>query len=67
MARPELPSFDLVVATVDRVEELDRLLASLDRQTHRRFRTLLVDQNRVWSWSQFGGALDGSAEKRVQR
>ena len=28
---PGLPSFDLVVATVDRVEPLDRLLASLDR------------------------------------
>ena len=30
-----LPGFDLVVATVDRVEELDRLLDSLDRQSHR--------------------------------
>jgi GT2 family glycosyltransferase len=45
VASGELPSFDLVVATVDRVEQLDRLLASLDRQTHRRFRLLLVDQN----------------------
>ena len=43
---PGLPSFDLVVATVDRVEPLDRLLASLDRQTHRDFRMLVVDQNR---------------------
>ena len=42
---PPLPSFDLVVATVDRVEPLERLLASLDRQTHRSFRVLLVDQN----------------------
>jgi GT2 family glycosyltransferase len=40
-----LPSFDLVVATVDRVEELGRLLASLEEQTHRSFRVLLVDQN----------------------
>jgi GT2 family glycosyltransferase len=40
-----LPSFDLVVATVDRVDELGRLLASLDAQTHRAFRVLLVDQN----------------------
>jgi glycosyltransferase involved in cell wall biosynthesis len=38
-------TFDLVVATVDRVEELDRLLASLEDQTHRAFRVLLVDQN----------------------
>jgi glycosyltransferase involved in cell wall biosynthesis len=38
-------TFDLVVATVDRVDALDRLLASLDAQTHRGFRVLLVDQN----------------------
>jgi glycosyltransferase involved in cell wall biosynthesis len=40
-----LPSFDLVVATVDRVEELRRLLQSLAAQTHDEFRVLLVDQN----------------------
>ena len=40
-----LPGFDLVVATVDRVEPLDRLLDSLESQSHRRFRVLLVDQN----------------------
>jgi glycosyltransferase involved in cell wall biosynthesis len=45
VASVELPSFDLIVATVDRVEQLKRLFASLDRQTHRRFRLLLVDQN----------------------
>jgi GT2 family glycosyltransferase len=45
VASTELPSFDLVVATVDRVEQLGRLLASLGRQTHSRFRILLVDQN----------------------
>jgi len=45
VASAELPSFDLVVATVDRVEEPERLLGSLERQTHRGFRVLLVDQN----------------------
>jgi GT2 family glycosyltransferase len=40
-----LPSFDLVVATVGRVEELRRLLDSLTQQTHRAFRVLIVDQN----------------------
>jgi GT2 family glycosyltransferase len=40
-----LPSFDLVVATVDRVSELERLLTSLEAQTHRDFRVLLADQN----------------------
>jgi glycosyltransferase involved in cell wall biosynthesis len=38
-------TFDLVVATVDRVGELERLLDSLDRQTHRDFRVLVADQN----------------------
>ena len=38
-------TFDLVVATVDRVDELQRLLESLERQRHREFRVLLVDQN----------------------
>jgi len=41
----ELPSFDLVVATVDRTDQLGRLLVSLNEQTHRSFRVLLVDQN----------------------
>jgi len=45
VASSELPAFDLVVATVDRTEELDRLLDSLEAQTHRAFRVLLVDQN----------------------
>jgi glycosyltransferase involved in cell wall biosynthesis len=45
VASGELPSFDLIVATVDRVEQLERRFASLDRQTHRRFRLLLIDQN----------------------
>jgi glycosyltransferase involved in cell wall biosynthesis len=38
-------TFDLVVATIDRVEELERLLESLQRQTHRDFRVLIADQN----------------------
>jgi GT2 family glycosyltransferase len=38
-------TFDLVVATIGRVEELGRLLASLERQTHKDFRILVVDQN----------------------
>ena len=42
---PELPSFDLVVATVDRVAELGSLFESLEQQTHRAFHVLLVDQN----------------------
>jgi GT2 family glycosyltransferase len=42
----ELPSFDLVVATVGRVEELARFVYSLEAQTHTRFRAIVVDQNR---------------------
>jgi glycosyltransferase involved in cell wall biosynthesis len=45
VAEPQLPSFDLVVATIGRTNKLERLLTSLDRQTHRNFRVLLVDQN----------------------
>jgi glycosyltransferase involved in cell wall biosynthesis len=40
-----LPSFDLVVATVGRADELARLLESLERQTYDRLRLLVVDQN----------------------
>ncbi len=39
------PRFDLVVATVDRTDDLAALLESLDAQTHRDFRLLVVDQN----------------------
>jgi GT2 family glycosyltransferase len=42
---PDLPSFALVVATVDRGDSLRILLDSLERQTYRGFRVLLVDQN----------------------
>ena len=38
-------SFDLVVATVGRVAELERLLDSLAAQTYQRLRVLVVDQN----------------------
>ena len=41
----ELPSFDLVVATVGRVQELEHFLTALEFQTHHRFRLILVDQN----------------------
>src|SRR5919198_3392421 len=38
-------SFDLVVATVGRTDALDNLLGSLEGQTHRGYRVLVVDQN----------------------
>lgn len=41
----ELPSFDLVVATAGRVDELGRLLDSLEAQTYGRLRVIVVDQN----------------------
>ena len=41
----ELPSFDLVVATVGRVQQLERFLTALEFQTHHLFRLILVDQN----------------------
>jgi GT2 family glycosyltransferase len=41
----DLPSFDLVLATVGRVEELEHCLTSLEFQTHRNFRVIVVDQN----------------------
>jgi glycosyltransferase involved in cell wall biosynthesis len=41
----EAPSFDLVVATVDRQRELSRLLDSLEAQEYPRMRVILVDQN----------------------
>jgi len=37
--------FDLVVATVERTDDLESLLSSLDAQTHRAFRVVVVDQN----------------------
>jgi GT2 family glycosyltransferase len=41
----ELPSFDLVVATIGREVELERLLRSLETQSYRDFRIVVVDQN----------------------
>jgi GT2 family glycosyltransferase len=41
----ELPSFDLVVATIGRTDELAELLDSLAAQTHRDLRVVVVDQN----------------------
>jgi GT2 family glycosyltransferase len=40
-----LPTFDLILATVDRAEELNGFLDSLERQTHAGFRLIVVDQN----------------------
>jgi glycosyltransferase involved in cell wall biosynthesis len=40
-----LPTFDLILATVDRLEPLERLFDSLERQTHAAFRLIVVDQN----------------------
>jgi glycosyltransferase involved in cell wall biosynthesis len=40
-----LPSFDLVLATVDRVEELGRFLDSVGDQRYPRVRLIVVDQN----------------------
>ena len=42
--RRELPSFDLVVATVGRLGELARLLASVEAQGPQ-LRVIVVDQN----------------------
>ena len=41
----EPPSFDLVVATVDRDDELGALLDSLEAQAYARLRVLVADQN----------------------
>ncbi|HEU0246659.1 MAG TPA: glycosyltransferase family A protein [Gaiellaceae bacterium] len=41
----ELPSFDLVVATVGRIGELARLLASVEAQGIPHLRVIVVDQN----------------------
>ena len=41
----QLPSFDLVVATIGRRNELAELLESLRAQSHPRFRVIVVDQS----------------------
>jgi glycosyltransferase involved in cell wall biosynthesis len=38
--------FSLIVATKDRVSELERLLTSLDAQTYRNFEVIIIDQNK---------------------
>ncbi len=45
MAAAEQLRLDLVVATVDRTDDLGRLLGSLAAQTHTAFRLVVVDQN----------------------
>jgi glycosyltransferase involved in cell wall biosynthesis len=55
--------FDLIVATVDRVGELDGLLASLERQTFRDFRVIVVDQN---SDERLAGVLRGHDVSHVR-
>lgn len=45
MPEPNLPRFDLILATVGRVDEPARLLDSLEQQTYQGFRVLVVDQN----------------------
>ena len=59
-----LPSFALVVATVDRADGLRILLDSLERQTYRRFRVLLVDQN---DDDRVGPAIAGSPDLEIAR
>lgn len=40
-----IPRIALLVATVNRIHELDRLLSSLERQTYKNFHIWLADQN----------------------
>jgi glycosyltransferase involved in cell wall biosynthesis len=39
------PAIDLIVSTIGRASELGSLLASLEAQSYRRFRVIVVDQN----------------------
>ena len=48
---PTLPGFDLVIATVDRIEPLERLLDSLERQSHGRFAFSSSTRTRTTGWS----------------
>jgi GT2 family glycosyltransferase len=57
-------TFDLVVATVGRVDELERLLASLERQTEQSFRVLVVDQN---DDGRVRDVLDRHADLNIER
>jgi glycosyltransferase involved in cell wall biosynthesis len=40
-----IPDVSLILATVGRTDELDRMFASLAAQTHRNFEVIVVDQN----------------------
>jgi glycosyltransferase involved in cell wall biosynthesis len=53
----------LVLATVNRTSEVDRLLASLDAQTYRNFEIILVDQNPD---ERLAGLLMGHPNLRIQ-
>ena len=64
MTSGELPSFDLVVASVDRTDQLGRLLTSLQSQTHRSFRVLVVDQNED---DRLDDVLSGHDTLRIER
>lgn len=57
-------TFDLVVATVGRVDELRRLLASLERQTELGFRVVVVDQN---DDERVKGVLDRHVDLNIER
>jgi len=59
-------TFDLVVATIDRVDELDRLLASLECQTHADFRVLVADQNQDDRVARVLGRHPALRAKRLQ-
>jgi glycosyltransferase involved in cell wall biosynthesis len=56
--------FSLIVSTVNRVTELERLLASLDAQTCRDFEVLIVDQN---SDNRVVPVLQAHKQLRIQR
>ena len=45
MVQPTHSVISLIVPTINRVSELDRLLASLDAQTYRDFEVIIIDQN----------------------
>ena len=57
---PAWPSFDIVVPTVGRRDELQRLLESLANQSHRSFRVIVVDQNED---DRLGPLLEGYADR----
>ncbi|NLS05743.1 glycosyltransferase [Rhizobium sp. P32RR-XVIII] len=56
--------FSLVVCTVDRFDQLERLFSSLTRQEERRFEVILVDQNED---DRLGPLVDGFAGRLAIR